>query len=312
MKNRANAILVGLLTLSLASPTLAQGGGIGASADPTGAGSTSGDPTANAQAVAGAAAPSSNQTIYEMAFQTLAAENVPGYAIAIIKDGNPVFRATFGMADVQAKRKVNKDTIFGLASLTKTFTGMALLHLVDEGKVRPEDTLDKYLKNIPPAWQKLTIFQLASMRAGLPASREDELPWPEEMAYLKKQPLQSEPGTQYVYSNPSFRILGSVIEAITGTPYLDYVSDVILTPLGMKSTGTTETMAASGRVSCQYVIEQSGPAQQIEPKNPIKSYSAGMLASSLDDLCTYASALMSLRILSPASYKTYFFGSGRR
>jgi CubicO group peptidase (beta-lactamase class C family) len=243
--------------------------------------------------------------IHEMVYLTLAGLEVPGYAIAIVKDGSVVFRATYGQADIEHRRKVAKDTIFGLASLTKTFTGMALLHLVDEGKVKPSDTLDKYLKNLPPSWQKLTIFQLASMRAGLPESRDDELPWPEEMAYLEKQPLANAPDTKSVYSNPSFRILGSVIEAVTGMPYLDYIDKVILTPLGMTSTGTTQTMEPTGRVSCQYVDSQGGEVKMIKPKNPMTSFSAGMLASSLDDMCLYAQALLDKMILSKGAYQTY-------
>jgi CubicO group peptidase (beta-lactamase class C family) len=288
-KNLINLVIVGFLLAFSPSPSFAQGDSVSAGFNALAAD----DPTRT-------------QAIYKMVFQTLAAESVPGYAIAIVKDGSPVFRATLGMADLEAKKKVTKDTIFGLASLTKTFTGLALLHLVDEGKIKPSDTLGQYLKNVPPTWQKLTIYQLASMQGGLPASRDDELPWPEEMLYLEKQPLAYQPGTTTKYSNPGFRVLGSLIEQVARMPYLDYISQVILSPLGMTSTGTTETMAPSGRVSCQYVPSQGGPANLIKPKNPATSFSAGMLASSLDDMCRYAAALLDKKILSKAAYQTYF------
>jgi CubicO group peptidase (beta-lactamase class C family) len=307
VKNLSWPVFLGLSIILLANPVFAQGAGLGADDSNRGSGmsNAAGGGPAGAGG-SGQADQSRTQTIYEMAYQTLAAEMVPGYAIAIVKDGSPVFRFTFGMADIEAKKKVSKNTIFGLASLTKTFTGLALMRLMDEGKIKPSDTLDKYLKDIPPSWQKLTIFQLASMRAGLRESREDELPWPEEMAELKKEPLKYQPGTASEYSNPSFRILGNVIESITGMPYLDYISKEILAPLGMTSTGTTDTLAGTGRVSCQYVAPNGGPPHAIKPKDPMTSYSAGMLASSLEDMCTYAGALLGQKLLSPAAYKEYW------
>jgi CubicO group peptidase (beta-lactamase class C family) len=259
--------------------------------------------SAGPSSVDGQSGSSRKQAIFDMAYTTLLQEGVPGYAIAIIKDGSVVFRSTFGMANIEQHRKVTKDTVFGLASLTKTFTGLALLHLVDEGKLKPGDTLDKFLKDLPPSWQKLTIFQLASMRAGMPESRADELPWPEEMSYLEKQPLEYKPDTQCLYSNPGFRVLGSVIEAVTGMSYMDYITRTILEPLGMSSTGTTESMAA--KVSCQYLGGQGPEAKLIHPIDPITAFSAGMLASSLDDMCTYAQALLDQKILSKAAYQTY-------
>lgn len=89
-------------------------------------------------------------------------------------------------------------------------------------------------------------------------------------------------------------------------PYFDYISKEILAPLGMSSTGTTETLAPTGRVSCQYVPRGNGEVKAIRPKDPMTSYSAGMLASSLEDLCTYAGALLGQKLLSPAAYKTYW------
>ncbi|MBS1996832.1 MAG: beta-lactamase family protein [Cyanobacteria bacterium SZAS LIN-2] len=246
--------------------------------------------------------------ISAMVHQTVAEQNVPGYAIAILKGGRVVYQETLGLADLESGRPVTGDTIFGLASVTKTFTGLALLHLVDQGKIKLDATLDQYLQRdrLPPAWRKLTIAQLAGMRAGLPESRADELPWPEEMPYLEGQPLAYEPGTQFVYSNPSFRVLGSVIEAVSGMPYLDYIGKVILQPLGMTSTGTVATMAGTGRVSTQYDDRQGrARLRVIAPKNPMTSYSAGMLASSLKDMCAYSQALLDHKILSPAAYQTY-------
>jgi CubicO group peptidase (beta-lactamase class C family) len=261
----------------------------------------------NAPAAAAAVSDANLENIRTMVRRAIAEQNVPGYAIAIIKDGKVVFTETLGFADLQAQKPVDGNTVFGLASVTKTFTGLAILHLIDEGKIRPNDSLDKYLKNLPAAWQKLTIFQLATMSAGLPESRAGELPWPEEMPYLEGQALAYQPDTKHIYSNPSFRVLGSVIEAVTGKTYMEYIKGLILEPLQMDDTGTTSSLEGSGRVSQQYVGPPGGAVHSIKPKNPMTSYSAGMLASSLNDMCKYAIALLDKKILTEAGYRAYFF-----
>lgn len=230
-----------------------------------------------------------------------AACQVPGYGLAIIDNGRIVLTETRGYSNLASRTAVSVDTVFGLASLTKTFTALALLQLVDQGKINLDDPVGKYI-NVGPNWHNLKIRDLASMRAGLPASRADELPWPEESRYLQKQPLSYEPGSQFLYSNPSYRVLGDLIAAVSGRPYLQYIAENILQPLDMHHTGTVEL----ANVSSQYVDKRGG-LQQIAPKNPWTSYSAGMLAASLGDLCLYAQALLDHKLLSDSAYKTYFY-----
>lgn len=232
----------------------------------------------------------------------VAACRVPGYSLAIIDNGRIVLTETLGYSNLNSRTAVNGDTVFGLASLTKTFTALALLQLVDQGKINLDDPVGKYI-TVGPNWQNLRIRDLASMRAGLPASRADELPWPEESRYLQNQPLSYEPGSQFLYSNPSYRVLGDLIAAVSGRPYLQYIGENILMPLGMRHTGTVEL---AGMVSSQYA-DKRGVIQQIAPKNPWTSYSAGMLAASLNDLCLYAQAILDHKLLSAVAYKTYLY-----
>src|ERR1700733_60540 len=157
---------------------------------------------------------------------------IPGYAIGIMKDGKVFFQKGYGLADLdKPKEAVTPDTIFGLASVTKTFTAMTLLRLVDQGKVNIDDTIDKYLDHLPDAWKKLTIRQLANMSAGIPESRPGEVGWGEEMKIVEDKPLLFEAGTSTKYSNPSYRTLGSIIEKVTGKPYLEAVLETICKPL---------------------------------------------------------------------------------
>ena len=94
--------------------------------------------------------------------------NVPGYSIGIIRNGQVVFEKCYGYADIDQHTPVTNDTIFGLASVTKTFTGVTLVSLIENGLVGIDDPLEKYIDGLTKPYQSLTIRQLASMAAGVP------------------------------------------------------------------------------------------------------------------------------------------------
>ena len=105
----------------------------------------------------------------------LSAHEIPGYAIAVIKDGNVVIARGCGVADRETQKPVTTQTVFGLASLTKTFTALTLLSLVDRGLINLDAPLEKYLRDVPREYRSLTIRQLASMTAGVPSHAPQEL-----------------------------------------------------------------------------------------------------------------------------------------
>src|SRR5258708_32938181 len=94
--------------------------------------------------------------------------NVPGYSLVVIHHGKAVLQKGYGFADKEAGIPVTTQTVFGLASITKTFTALTLLLLVDDGKVSLDDSLEKYFSDLSPAYQRITIRQLATMSGGVP------------------------------------------------------------------------------------------------------------------------------------------------
>lgn len=231
-------------------------------------------------------------------------ENVPGYAIAVIQNGTVIFKNGYGVTDLEKPTPVDSQTVFGLASVTKTFTALALLLLVDQGKIKLDDPLKKYLSNLAPAWQPLTIRQLASMTAGIPKAIPQETMWSDEFKIAQQEPLLFTPGSSYEYSNLSYRTLGSVMEAVTGKSYLEIVQELITKPLGLNSTGTQLNVPAS-QLASPYAPNAAGTARKLPPyRDPAVPYSAGMLFSNLDNMITYVQALMDQKLLSPAGYQT--------
>lgn len=237
--------------------------------------------------------------------QAMASAGIPGYSLVVVKDGKVLHQAGYGFADRERKTPVTPKTIFGLASITKTFTALALLSLVDAGKLKLDDTLDKHIGKLPDTWKKLTIRQLATMTAGIPTGIPKERAWPEEMTIIQGLPLMFKPGTRYCYSNPSYRTLGTVIESVSGKPYLEYIESTILKPLSMTSTGTREQLQSTGLVSQPLGMNRrTGQLTLLRYKPTEISFSSGLLFSNAEDMAKYAQALLDHKLLSRSSYDT--------
>ncbi len=243
-----------------------------------------------------------------MVSERMASLNIPCYCLVVIKSGRVVFQKPYGFIDPQQKMPTSNDTVFGLASVTKTFTALTLLSLVDKGLVGLDDPLAKYLDGLTPPYQTLTIRQLASMTAGVPKQLSQEVLWKNQMEILVNTPLASQPGSEFLYSNFSYRLIGSVIEAVTRRPFLEVVRETILGPLGMESTATTAILEPSGRVAQAFGDNGGqGPLRPIAYKNPAISFSAGMLASTTNDMTKYVFGLMSGKMLTAAGYQTMWY-----
>lgn len=297
MRSNLNALLfTSLLTLALSAPAHAQPvSGMPSSPGQTQAYSPGGQPLSPLP-----------KRIDNFVEQRLSQLGVPGYSLCVVRKGEVILQKGYGFADLESRTPVTPETTFGLASITKTFTAMALLVLVDRGLINLDDPLSKHLPDIPKEWQPITIRQLASMSAGMRKGIPKETPWPQEFETLKQMPLLFPPGSDTTYSNPSYRTLGTVIEKVTKSKYMDVLADFVLLPLAMNNTGTTDD--PKGPQSNAYRRNvQTGQIARIRYKDTRISFSAGMLSSNTPDLVKYTQALLDRDILSPPAYKTLFF-----
>jgi uncharacterized protein (TIGR03437 family) len=193
--------------------------------------------------------------------ELLAKHQIPGGAVAITYQGRLVYARGFGFADRDTRELVQPDSLFRYASNSKPITGLALLRLVDQGKLTLDDRpFANQLRNLPlppntvknPAWDQVTVRQLLHHTAGMPpAGTGDPLnapeivtiantygtPPPGTMAQaigtvLTRAPL-SAPGTTYTYSNVGTGAVGRLIEVVSGKPYERFVQEDVLAPLGI-------------------------------------------------------------------------------
>lgn len=172
-------------------------------------------------------------------------EGEPGAAVLIMSGEDIIFDKGYGIADIETKAAVDGETMFNVASISKQFTAVAVLQLASEGLLSLEDSLSKYFPEYSdPLWNKVRIKHLLSHSSGIPdlrrsMPRERKITADEAVAleYLDTlNRLNFEPGTEYEYINPTFVLLGRLVERISGKPFTEYVREHIFLPSGMEKT----------------------------------------------------------------------------
>jgi CubicO group peptidase (beta-lactamase class C family) len=162
--------------------------------------------------------------------------------VAVVAGQDLLWSQGFGCADLTAQTPATPTTVYGIASMTKMFTATMLMQLVDAGKVALNDPVNTYVSGATyqsPSGGAVspTFLQLASHTSGLPDTVTTATTMQEFLPQLQSTTAQSEPGTTYLYSNLGYVLLGQVLAQVAGQSYEQYVTDQILTPLGMTHSG---------------------------------------------------------------------------
>jgi CubicO group peptidase (beta-lactamase class C family) len=178
-------------------------------------------------------------------------------AAAVLRDGELVWQSAVGAADVEAGLEATPDTQYRIGSITKTFTAAAIMQLRDAGKLHLEDTLDLHIEG---SAYTPTIRRLLSHASGLQRETQDDS-WltlrfaqPDELLEtLAQAELVLPSGARFHYSNLAFALLGIVVERVSGVPYMDYVRERLLEPVGLTRVSfEPEAPAAKGYLAQPY------------------------------------------------------------
>ncbi len=168
----------------------------------------------------------------------------PGCAVGIFRAGKPAELVNAGLADVATGRAIGSDTQFYAASVSKQFTAVAVLQQVAAGKVKLTDSVRKYIPELAPYADKVTVQMLLNMTGGVRDSLSllalegyDRISAPTRKqalaAVYRQQDAKFEPGTQYDYTNGGYLLLSEIVERAAGQPFETYVNAKVLKPLGM-------------------------------------------------------------------------------
>ncbi len=250
------------------------------------------------------------ENYFETALKT---ENFSG-AVLVAKNNKVLISKGYGMANYEYDIPNSPTTKFRIASLTKAFTAVMTLQLVEAGELRLAGTIRDYLPDYPgPNGDSITIHQLLSHTSGLPHYGDDYLEKyskiyvapAEYMKTFAEKPLLFRPGTKYSYSSPGYFLLGVILEKVAGQSYRDLLREKITAPLGMPNTLVEENNAIIKIKAAGYDYLFDHHREYKYPglanaayEEMSKAGGAGQLLSTVEDLYKWNLALSSDKLLS--------------
>ncbi|HEX5257550.1 MAG TPA: serine hydrolase [Sphingomicrobium sp.] len=217
----------------------------------------------------------------------------------------------YGSADLEWNRPNDPNVRFHIGSLTKQFTAALILQLQDEGKLRVDNPVSRYLPDAPKNWDKITLADLMGHRSGIPNFIGDPAfhAWSmsahtaeEELALFRDTPLEFAPGTRFSYSNSNFTVLGIILEKITGKSYGELLRERILAPLGMNDSGLDSDDLVLPRRAQGYVPANGGFAR-LRPESMTVAWAVGGMYSTTADLLRWEHGLFGGKVISASALK---------
>ncbi|MFC7668122.1 serine hydrolase domain-containing protein [Hymenobacter humi] len=206
--------------------------------------------SAKAQSVSTTVGPLDVAAVDAVVARTLKAFNVPGIAVAVVKDGQVVMSKGYGVSSLTTKTPVDANTLFGIASNTKAFTTAALGLLVEAGKLRWDDKVTDYIPEFkmydPYVTAEFTVRDLLTHRSGMGLGAGDLMFFPDSTDFTIKDVIHnlryfkpvSSFRSKYDYDNNLYLVAGEVVTRVAGQPWADFVETRLLKPLGMSRSAT--------------------------------------------------------------------------
>ncbi|WP_374174975.1 serine hydrolase domain-containing protein [Flavobacterium tructae] len=231
----------------------------------------------------------------------------PGAVFLAVKKGEVVYRKAFGMANLEMDIKMKPESVFEIGSMTKQFTAVAVLMLAEQGKLKLDDEITKFIPDYPTNGNKITLHHLLTHTSGIKdftgikaikdIARRDLSP-KELVDFFKNEPVDFKPGEQYKYCNSGYVLLGYIIEIVSGQTYEEFVTRHIFKKIGMENTYyASHDKIIKSRVSGYRDREGYVNTNYISFSIP---YASGSILSTVDDLWKWQNAVRSNTLLSPA------------
>lgn len=231
----------------------------------------------------------------------------PGAAVLVMKDGKTLLRKGYGMADLELGVPIAPDMVFRIGSVTKQFTAVAILQLVQQGKIALNDEIQKFLPDYPKGSKPITIEHLLTHTSGIKsytsmanflADMRRDFRVNEMIDRFKNEPSDFGPGDKWLYNNSGYFLLGAIIEKVSGVTYEQYVERHLFEPAGMTQTYYgNEARIIPKRVRGYDRGDHGSGIRNAEYLGMSQPYSAGSLLSTVDDLARWDAALQSGKLV---------------
>lgn len=236
---------------------------------------------------------------------------IPGLQLAVIQGGKVVLTRNFGLASLQYGVPVTDASLFSINSATKAFAGVAVMQLVQEGKIDLAAPIGQYLTGLPVAWQAVTVTQLLNHSSGLPDvldQRSGKLvgPQPDDAAAawtaVQALPVEAPPGERYRYNQTNYVLLAQLIEQQGGQPFTTFIQRRQFDVAGMPHSGFGDAKDVVVGKASSYVLERGGNGyRNVIEDFPVFMRAGAGINSNAGELANWLIALQSGRLLAPAS-----------
>jgi CubicO group peptidase (beta-lactamase class C family) len=232
----------------------------------------------------------------------------PGGVVLVANGSRKLYLKAFGTTNLKTKTPMQTDMVFRIGSMTKQFTAIAILQLVEQGKINLTDSIQAYVKDFPQKAYPVTIENLISQTSGIidfqaiqhpNANKVHENYTPlQAIDYFKDEPLLFKPGSKFEYSNSNFELLGYIIEKVTGQPYGDYMEQHILKQADLLHTYYIRADKQIPTMASGYSRFDHKHWENAELQNPTILYATGGLAANADDILQWHIALNEGKLIS--------------
>jgi serine beta-lactamase-like protein LACTB, mitochondrial len=239
----------------------------------------------------------------------MAANSVPGVGAAVVLQGELVWSAGFGMADLENYVPATSATLFRLGSISKPVTATAALQLAERGKLDLDAPVQKYCPAFPQKEAPITTRELLGHLGGIRHYNKDgkgDVPedsarhfatMEESLGIFAKDPLVAKPGVKFNYSTYGYTLVGCVLEGAAAQKYTDYVRENVFRPAGMTATQADNYFAVVPHRSRWYHKNESGAVENAGVLDSSYKIPGGGLISSADDMARFAAAYLADKLM---------------
>jgi CubicO group peptidase (beta-lactamase class C family) len=232
----------------------------------------------------------------------------------VLRDGEPLVRASYGLADMEAHVPATATTNYRLASVSKQFTAAAILLLAEDGRLQLDDRARKWLPSLPKAAERVTIRHLLTHMSGLidyedviPGDFKPQLHDADVLRLLESQDrTYFASGSGYRYSNSGYALLALIVERASGKTFAAFLRERIFQPLGMSNTVAFEDGISTVSNRAFGYTEEQGRWSRNDQSQTSAVLGDGGIYSSIDDLAKWDAALYDGRLLRPSSLQAAF------
>jgi CubicO group peptidase (beta-lactamase class C family) len=274
-------------------------------------------PVAHAQAKPAAIAAAKNYAQAEEHARAVAKEwlerGIPGVTLAVAVDGQIVYSEGFGYADLEQRVPVWPTTKFRIGSVSKSLTSVALVQLVEQGKIDLDAPVQKYVPSFPDKGAVITTRLVAGHLAGIRHYKDDEFLIQKHydnvldgLRIFQDDPLVSPPGKEFHYSSYGFNLVSAVIESASKENFLTYMHNNVFVPLGLRSTVADQPSEIISQRAHFYDKPKDKPEENAPFVDNSYKWAGGGFLSSSEDLVKFGSALLQPGFLKPESLRLLF------